>query len=250
MSVQKINLAQTYTSDWELELEAGSNKVLGKLSYEDDYEDWMTRAPNIGSAHPDISALLLRKIKAERLQGDIVKVKLEFENNDPTATYPGRDPGAIKRYSLETSLTEEPLLRHDAFKDLTETEMVALQELLSSSKLTEDFTKAARTVTSAAGLKAIEKIKKGIEAFLNPGMVWVERFSTKDLEEIDLGKIRTTTSTPPGPCPSSGSERNWLYMGGNANPSSDGEVWDIDKKWQLSEKGKWDSDLYPAAATE
>lgn len=244
MSIKKVNLKKTEAVEWELEIEAGSNTITATLAYTDEYEGWVARCPNLGSPHPDFPALRLKKIKPIREEGGIVRVRLGFEANDPEAQYPGRNPGKVERYSMDLSSTEEPLLTNEMFKDLPDDEAEALQELLQSARSKDDFTKASGAVSSGQGVKAIEKIRKGREAYLNPGMVWVERFTTKTLSDLDISSILTTTNSPPGPCPSAGSQRNWLYLGGTANPNDDGETWEVEKRWQLSEKGKWDSDLY------
>lgn len=247
MSEQKISVTQTEGVDWEFEIENGSNKVTAMGTYTDDYEDWMARAPNGGSPHPDFPALRLKKLKGKRTPGLMIEVTLNYEAFSAEFTFPGREAGKIKRYGIDPSTTEEPLLTNHLFKDLSDAEKEALQELMTSSKSDDDFTKASEKVKSEAGLKALGKIRLGIEAYLNPGLVWVERFTTKNLDDLELDKILTTTDSPPGNIPSTEDERNWLYLAGPASPLEDGEHWDIEKRWQLSEKGKWDPDLYPSS---
>ncbi|MES2923682.1 MAG: hypothetical protein V4819_19160 [Verrucomicrobiota bacterium] len=242
----KIDIKKTEAVEWTLKLESGSNKVVGKLSYTDEHEGWFARAPLIDSPHPDVPALLLKTIEPKRVEGGIVEVSLSYESNDPDATYPGREAGKIKRYNLELTSGEEPLLKNHLFKDISSAEQEVLQGLLNSSKAVGDFSYAVENTSSEAAGHAIAKIRKGIDAFLNPGMIWVERFTTKDLGDLEISKILTTTSNPPGGCPSGGATRNWLYLGGTAGQSQDGKSWDIEKRWQLSEKGKWDIHLYPA----
>jgi hypothetical protein len=245
--MKKTNIVQTEAVDWKLKIEEGSNKVVLNTAYYDDFVNWVNRAPSLGSPNKDLPALRLKSIEPDRLEGDMIKVNLVYEAVSPEATYPGRSPGAIKRYAMEVSTSEEPLLVNHLFKDLPDLQKQALLELMASSKTAEDFEKAVAAVTSSEGVKAIAKIRRGIEAFLNPGLVWVERYTTKRLADLDLSDILTTTNNPPGPCPSSGSLRNWLYMAGPANPLEDGEHWEIERRWMLSEKGKWDPDLYPSS---
>jgi hypothetical protein len=120
--VTAVNLALTEAVEWTLEIEDGSNKVVGTFAYTDAFEGWFPRAPTMKSAHPDLPALRLKKIKPSREEGGIVRVHLTYEANNPEATYPGRAAGAIKRYAMEVTTTEEPLLTNALFKDLEDEE--------------------------------------------------------------------------------------------------------------------------------
>lgn len=247
-NVKKRNVVKLDAVDWEFDLEVGSNKVTAKGAYRDDYTNWMARCPLPGSPHPDLGALTLHKISAKRQEGWLIDVTLSYESNNPEASYPGRKAKTIKRYSMELTSSQEPLLTNHLFKDLSDKEKEALQQLLGSGRTTEEFATATAAVSSTAGTKAIEKIRRGIDAYLNPGLIWTERFTSKCTSVLDLSKILKTTNSPPGNCPSGGTERNWLYLGGTAEQSNDGEFFDITKKWQLSERGKWDENLYPDGA--
>jgi hypothetical protein len=246
MSIKAIDLKQTESAEWEFEMEDGSNKVTGKLVYGDLFENWLTRVPKFGSAHPDIPSLLMKKFKGKREEGGMIRVTLDYENNNPDLTYPNREKGPIKRYHMEPGAGEEPLLTHKIFKTLTEKEQEAAQELLASGKTSADFTKATAVLTSEAGVKAIEKIRRGQEAYRWPSLVWVEKFTTNKLADIELHKILKTTSNPPGDCPSAGDDRNWLRLPPSVTPHDDGKNWDIENRWELSLEGKWDTDFYKA----
>lgn len=244
--VKKINWVKTQGVEWDFELEHGSNTVTGAMSYGDDFEGWLARAPALQSAHPDIPALRLKKIKASREEGDKIKVGLAYECNDPEATYPGRDRGPQIRYSIEAGGGEEPLLTNKLFHDLTNAEKEAALQLVNSSKGPEDFTAAAGKITSVNGLKLIAKVRKGIDSYRAFGVVWVERFTTTRLDDVELTKIYTTVSQPPGDCPEAGADYNWLRLPPGVSPHEDGKTWDLENRWELSLFGKWDADLYPA----
>lgn len=246
----KVNLVKTEAADWDYEIDDSSNKVTGSITYNDDFEGWLSRLPALKSAHPTIPALYLKKIKGTRADASIVKVVLSYATNDPAAEVPGKDhedeARIIRRYAMEPSTGEEPLLTHYLFKDVSDAEKNALLELMASSKTADDFTTALTVVTSVAGLLAVSKIRLGRDAYYNPGLVWSERFISTDLADLELSKILTTTAQPPGGCPAGGATRDWLYLSGPANPLEDGLSWDIEKRWMLSLKGKWDPDFYPA----
>lgn len=247
----KHNIVKTESVDWDYQVTSGSNTATCSGSYKDDYIGWESRCPYLDSPHPDIPALLLQSIKAKREEGQLIKVDLQYSTSDPAKPAPGRDPNktpeenTVYRYAIEPTASEEPLLTNELFKDLADKEKSALLELMASNKNKEAFTAAADVVTSNEGLKAIAKIRKGVESYLSPGTVWVERFVTKNPDDIWLGIHLTTTDTPRGPCPACGVARNWLYMAGPLNPHDDGICWDAERRWQLSLPGKWDPDFYP-----
>jgi len=248
-NVVKRNVVKLDQVEWEFSISASSNKVTAKGVYQDDYPSWMSRMPDTNSPHPEIPALLLMEIKATRIPGDMITVSLSYECTDPDAEYPGRKKGPIKRYHMEPSAGEEPLLTNDIFADLTDPEKEAAQELLASSRTSEDFTKAGTILTTEAGLLVLEKVRKGAEAYRSPGLIWVERFTTNNLDDVELPKILKTTDTPPGPCPDAGADdRNWLRLAPTVNPHDDGKTFDIENRWELSLPGRWDPDFYPASA--
>lgn len=252
--VKKINLKKTESVEWEFEAEDGSDEVNGSLSYTDDFDGWQARAPLFKSVHPDFPGMRLKKISANRIEGAQVKVKLGYKTTAATAEYPGRDPSVepstAKRYSIEAPTTEEPLLTFHGFSTLSDSKKQALQELMQSARTKEDYEKAEEVIGEGdeIGTKAIAKIRKGIEAYLNPGIVWVERYKTKNLATLELDKVGNIFASVPGSPPDIGS-RTWLYVGltGNQNDENDGEYWDIERRWQASERGGWDTDLYGEA---
>ena len=244
--MKKIDIKKTESVDWGIEVDFGSNKFDGSYSYTDDFEGFLSRVPAAFELHPTIPGLVLNGFSAKRIEGDLVSVSLKYKASDPEATYPGRPAGVVKRYSMDVTTGDEPLLTNYMFKDLPDAEKSALLELMASSKTTEDFSTATTAVTSGPGVEAIAKIRKGIDSYYNPGLVWVERFTTKNLTDLSLTDV-CHTQAPPGDCPSGGSTRNWLYLGGTSSPQPDGKSWEIEKRWQLSLRGNWDSDLYPSA---
>lgn len=246
MSVKKINLLKTESVDWTFEIEFGKASIPGMITYCDDYENWLTRTPAAYSDHPTIPALKLKKLSGSRIEGDMIKVTLLYECNDPDAEYPGRPKGKIKRYHMEPGAGEEPLLTNFLFKDFTTAEQEAAGKLLASSKGAADYAEAATALTSAAGTKFIAKVKKGIEAYRSPTLIWVERFTTNNLDDVELTKLLKTTNSPPGDCPSAGGDRNWLRLAPAVSANDDGATWDIENRWELSLPGKWDPDFYPA----
>lgn len=244
-NVRKINVVKLDSVEWDFELEVGTNKVTAKGAYRDSYPGWMARCPAGGSAHPDISALLLKKISAKRVEGDLIDVTLSFECNDPEATYPGREPGKVKRYTIEPTTGEEPLLTFHKLTDLDDQSQEALGELLASSRTKEDFAKAVAAIgADPLALFALAKIRKGVEAYRSAGIIWVERFSTKNLADMNCAKFYKIDNDVPGDPPPLADGANWLYIPGSADPHEDGKTWDMERKWEASLEGGWDAWFY------
>lgn len=251
--VKKINLAKREGVEWDVEFDIASNKVTGTAVYTDDFEGWMGRAPDGKSPFPEIPSLRLRKIKGIREEGLKVKVVLSYENHDPEATYPGRAAGKIKRYTIEPSSGEEPLLTFHTLKDLDPDVKEVLAELLASARTKADFLKATTGVgEDAQGLLVIDKVRDGRESYLHAGIMWVERFQTKDLDDLECENFFkiVAASAVPGDPPSLAAGANWLYVPGTATPNADGESWEMERKWQASNEGGWDDWLYGSSSEE
>lgn len=245
--VVKLNLTKTENVDWTYEIERGSNKASGTISYTDDFSGWDARVPLLESTHPTLTNLQLKKISAKREEGDQIKVTLTYENFNPTSTNPGRPTAtSIKRYHMEPTGGEEPALTSALFAALSDAEKDAANQLATSSKTVADFATATAALTSVPGILFISKIRKGIEAYHSKGLFWVEKFSTEALAtSVSLSTIWKTTSSPPGSCPAAGTDRNWLRHPPTVTPHDDGLTWDIENRWELSLPGKWDPDFYP-----
>lgn len=242
--MRKISLEKTDSSDWKVKLDVASQKITGSLTYTDDEENWIARAPELGSAHPDFPGLLLSTLEATLQPGGIMSVQLSYEGNNPEASYPGRKARLIKRYHMELGTGEEPILRNQLFDNLSDDERQALQEYLGSDRSKEAYEKARAAVDPEPfSLAALKKLLKGIEAFLNPSLTWQESYTTKNLSDLDLEKVGKIMDAP-GPAPELGEGRNWLYMGANATMTNDGKFFDVTRSWQASLSGGWDPDLY------
>lgn len=245
MSAVKRNVVKLEGVEWKGKMDFATGKLTISGTYRDDYNNWMVRVPAAQSANPDIPAALLQNFDFSRVEGDMIDVTLNYESTNPSSTYPG-NPGKVKRYHMEPGMGEEPLTTSDLFDELTDDEREAARELLNSSKTKDDWTTAKNALTTTPGILFISKVRKGMEAYRMPGVVWVERFTTDDLDDVELDKVLKTTENPNGPCPSGGSSYNWLRLAPTVSPHSDGKTWDMENRWELSLSGKWDPDFYPS----
>jgi hypothetical protein len=247
MAAIKHNLKLTEQADWKYSVEATAEGADANASmvYEDSFDGALGRLPTIGMNHPNIPGLLCYKADVERQEGGKAKITLSFKPYSWEATYPGRPENPPKKsYSIDVSTREEPLLTHVIFAELDEAERDALAAYMASNKDTKALSVVEKAVTSETGLLALAKIKKGVESYFSPGIVWVEKFKTTTPSEIELASVGNSTNSPPGNPPSAGDNRDWLYLGASGSMQEDGETWEFERRWQLSERGKWDEDLY------
>ena len=240
--VAKRNVVKTITSEWKYSIGASDQKATASGSYKDDFQGWADRCPLLGSAHPDIPSMILINIDASREDGDVIKIDLKYESSK--LEMPGR-PGSsetIKRYAVELSNGEEHILTHTRYEDLAEIELKALFNISNGTEEGKNGDYAGQ-ITSELGIECLAKIRKGVVARKNAGVIWVEKFMTEDLEDINFPNFNKT-ELPPGGV--GGAAKNWLYLGTGAVEEAAGEIYAIEKRWEYSPDG-WDEDLYPAA---
>ena len=190
----KFNLKKVEGVKYDLEISAETQKIPGSLEYKDQFEGWLSRAPALASDHPYHEELKLIKIRGVREAGDQINVILSYESSANKTTYPGRKEAQgepVKRYSLRPSDGEEPMLTNSLYEDVPAAQLVALQALISSARSAEDFAEAESVVTHADGIKGIEKLKRGGEAYLSPRLVWTEKFITDNLADVPPSRKQT-----------------------------------------------------------
>ncbi|MFZ9960476.1 MAG: hypothetical protein ACO3GP_08790, partial [Candidatus Limnocylindrus sp.] len=139
--------------------------------------------PRPGTPHPEIDFISVDNATAQVSEGDIAEI---------TCNYAGTDNGdadpAKTTYSLGLSLSEEPLLAHKKFKDLSEEEKEALQAIISGKDRDSSGAPYKDKVTSAEGLKALEKILRGQTSYYSPKITW--RQSTVRNASAASGDVR------------------------------------------------------------
>jgi hypothetical protein len=247
MSVRKTNVVKTFNSTWEYEISAGEDKPKALISYEDDFVGWASRCPKVNSAHPDMPKLLLDKIKAKRIDGELIQVDLSYTSMASSGVpgKPDAEGDPVAKYYVQLSSGEEHILTNAFAEGLDEEELKALFAISNGNEADENNVKYEDSVTSTNGLALLEKIRKGNVAYKTGALIYGERKVITDLSSLNylkLGKI----DTPPGPV--TGGAGKWLYISGGADPVSTSEVaWQMDRQWQYSPDG-WDPDLYTASS--
>lgn len=246
MSATHVNVVKTHDYTWKMEVSSDSNKVTSKLKYSDAFVGWESRCPQLDSAHPDFAGMVLKKITANRIPGDVIEVELDYESWELTAQYPGRPKGGktITLYDVEIGEGEEPLLAHKRYATLTAEERTALSEILNGNIYKDEAGKELweKAVTSNLGKEALSKIRKGITSTKVNSLIFIEKSTIKSLSDIQFSKVNTIQSPPSGADTPDG--YNWLYIAPRVSANADGKTWQIEKRWQLSGSGGWDTQLY------
>lgn len=226
---------------WSADFTAGSDKATLQTEYTDAYEGWKTRCPKFGSPHPEETAFFLVSIKPSRDPGGMITVKLGYEGY-ASQQFPSPEDGPIIRYAGEPTLEEVSILASEYAADLADTERIALQQIINGEIKKEQGGDWADDVTTATGLAVLAKIRKGTTSVLEPGFQWVQTFMSADLSDFELaniGKIEAPPGNPP-----SGGDRSYLRLPGSFRMTADGKAWEMEKRWQMSGKTGWDTDLY------
>lgn len=248
MAESKTGTLRSEGVKWTFEDAVGTQKAKAYGEYEDEFDSGIiNRMPAPGSAHPIFPGLTLIRRKVDREPGLQAKVQLWYEGWDVKATYGQQEAQPVKRYDMEPTLREEPLLAHKRYASL-EADRDALQNILAGNLQDEAGVSYADRIETADGLDALGKIRKGQTHYREPGLIWVERSTVAkaDLSEaMELAKIGKI-DTPPGGAPTGGN-RNYMRIAGPARNSQDGEYYELEKRWELSGEDGW-NDLYQTGA--
>lgn len=248
----KHNVLKTFDYTWTYEIASGESKAKSRLRYKDDYDGWETRVPQEGSAHPDITGLFSVKLKANREEGNVIQVVIDYESGTWTANLPGRTgtPNSQERFFMKPSLEDEPLFSHPKFELLGDTEQSALTQFQNSQRTTEDYDEALNEVSSAEGIEFLESLRKGQDSWRVPQTIWCRRRIIDNLSAVDLTKIGKIDAPPQDPQgnPTTPADHNWMYLAPDISDSADGKSYDLMEYWQLSYEGGWNATYYTAAA--
>jgi hypothetical protein len=193
--------------------------------------------PRPGTAHPEIPFITVDNVTVQVSEGDLAEITCNYAGTDNSS------PDANKTsYSLGLSLSEEPILAHKKFRTLSDEEKEALQAIISGKEKDASGTAYKDKVTSAVGLKALEKILRGQTSFYSPKLIWrqstVRKSSAASSDVRKIGQI----DNPDGREPSLDEGRNWLLNG--VTQTQEGNAYRIEREWIASDAGGWDADIY------
>jgi hypothetical protein len=136
---------------------------------------------------------------------------------------------------------EEHILTSNYAKNLSDVNLRALLNISNGNEEKADGSKWEDDVSGEIGLAVLAKIRKGFISRISDTVVYTERKLAESLDDLDYFFVNKR-QLPPGPV--MGTEENWLYIGGSADPSEAGDAWTITKNWKYSPDG-WDEDIYP-----
>lgn len=234
-------LTEQPEENFEMIGEGGKVKLTRKYEVSDDV--WFQQRPALYSRDKEYAGLTLRRYTSSRVEGGmrVLTFYYEAESVIDGGAPPAGGGAPQPTYSMDVSLSDEPLLAHKKFESVPDKERDALVLIFQGhTNDPEDDSLLKDKITSTAGLLALSKFKKGITGTKEPTVIWTERSTVKSLAGLGgIGKI----DTPPGGPPSAGG-RSWLNIGLTAQQSDDLNSFDQQKKWELSGPGGWDTDLY------
>lgn len=245
MAANKINVLKTRDYTWKFKGKFSEDTATAVLKYKDDFDGWATRCPYYGEVHPDLPSFNLVEIDADKEAGEVIAVTLTYESYSFSAEIPGK-PGSEEptpRYSVRIAGREEHILTNPFADGLDDTELKALLAISNGTEDKDGGGSYAADVTTTEGLAILAKIRKGNVATKTGGLVYLERKVTDSLADINFTKLYKT-GAPPGPV--GGAATSWLYIGADADQSTDGLFYNLERQWEYSPDG-WDADLYPPA---
>lgn len=242
--MRNINIKKREQVDKTLEVSRGDEgevSAVGRVVYEDWEEGWTKRAPVIGSPFEDDSRLVLKKISGRRIPGELMEVTLYYELPPETSFEFGSREEA--EYTMDYSCSEQPLLTHPKFKDLSEEEQDALMAVAAGASPSDTFGKDDKVikdvVKSDAGKLAMKKLRKGQISFLCPGGVFSVTSTVQALSLSGVGK----KGSPGSGAPAVSGGYNWIKEGVSGRKTGTGN-WRQTISWRLSGPDGWDTDLY------
>jgi hypothetical protein len=193
--------------------------------------------PRPGSIHPDVPFVSISQSTAAITEGDLAEITCVYSGAENK-----EDEKANAVYTMGLSLSEEPILTHQRYKDLEGKERDALQMILAGKEKDDQGTKLKDKIESDLGKEVLDKIERGQTSYYSPRVTWRESWvrdkPAKADELNDIGNI----SDPLGPVPSLAGGRDWLLNG--VTQTQDGKAFRLEMEWLASDRGGWDPEIY------
>ena len=193
--------------------------------------------PRPGTAHPEIPFIAVDTVTAQVSEGDIAEITCNYAGTDNDSNDPEKTS-----YTLGLALSEEPLLSHKKFRDLSDAEKEALLAIISGKDKDSSGALYKDKVTSVVGKKALEKILRGQTSYYSPKIIWrqstVRNSSAASSDVRKIGQIEN----PDGRQPSLADGRTWLLN--SVSQTQEGKSYRIEREWISSDAGGWDTDIY------
>lgn len=195
--------------------------------------------PRPGTPHQEIPFIEVSQATASITEGDLAEITCQYAGAEE------KENGSEKSnavYSMGLSLSEEPLLSHQRYRDLESKEREALMLISSGKDKDDQGSKLRDKIESPRGKEALTKIERGQTSYYSPRVTWRESWvrnrAAGSSELNDIGNI----ASPSGPAPSLAGGRNWLLNG--VTQTQEGKSFRLEMEWLASDRGGWDPEIY------
>ena len=195
--------------------------------------------PRPGTPHPEIPFITISQVSASISEGDLAEITCNYAGAEEKDD---EDEKANAVYTMGLSLSEEPILTHQRYKNLDAKEREALQMILAGKEKDDQGNKLKDKIESERGKEVLAKIERGQTSYYSPRVTWRESW-VRDKpaaagELNDIGNI----ADPSGPAPSLAGGRNWLLNG--VTQTQEGRSFRLEMEWLASDRGGWDPEIY------
>ena len=198
------------------------------------------------TAHPDFPFLKKVDSSAERTEGYIAEVTINFEGISPEQSGDGSagENGEITTFTVEATLDTEPIETHPTFKEWGGewNDEATWPDGSLGFDPQGQFKGFASTLEDGS-----PNPKGGVRSYLSPGVTYVRTRTIPAVVSsavgVSLRNVGYITDVPASrilPAVSSG--RTWLQMGTTVEQIGDGIR--ITERWKLSGRNGWDTDIY------
>jgi hypothetical protein len=199
--------------------------------------------PAARSAHPSFGWMYLGDAVCRGESGGWVKVDGKYAGVGVVGAEDEEEVVNPPRYTLNTSLSEEPLETHPRYVDNLTVEEIQVASKLAKDPPVDENKEPIAVDTSDWPAEAVELydlLRRGVESYRDPKVTWTKSWvSTSQPGSLnDVGEI----DTPEGSPPSVAAGRNWMNMG--LNSSETAGIYENEITWELSGRGGYLAVLY------
>ena len=195
----------------------------------------------------------LVNVEVQDEEGGISRIIVTYSGT-PIAEGGNGESQEITTYSLSGSVSQFSIIEHDKVRALGDDDRRKLGQLLNGGIYYDEQESRYRQqttdnpfgdeVTFSAGDASTfaTKIVEGFTTFDGATIYWSEyKERNTGLTAAELNDLQKI-STPAGSPPAVTGSRNWKLV--SATQDFDGMLYRINRQWQLSLPGGWDTDLY------
>ena len=203
--------------------------------------------PKARSQHPEFPFLYLDEIvSCNRAAGGYYLINCKYAGALNAGEGGGGDGGGEvenpPEFSLDITLSDEPLVVHERYDALSEKQKSeAVEMALNPPRGADETTLRSINTQNWPTLQKqlYENYRKGFEQFRDVKAIFSKRY-VSNLRPADLNKVGEIDNPPEAPAVRAG--RDWLSLG--LRYTQIGQTYSIEESWELSGRGGWDEDHY------